>query len=150
MKVKMLESSTVQVFLRAFAVWIVIIVVESVHGTFRQLVVAPVIGDFTARRLAFFTGIALIFAIAVLFIRWIGTNEPKMLVLIGVVWAFLTILFEFVLGMFVLGYAWERMLEDYDLSRGGLMGIGIILLVFIPFASAKARSFISAGQGGEP
>ncbi|MDQ3179834.1 MAG: hypothetical protein M3Q33_04865 [Acidobacteriota bacterium] len=37
-------------------------------------------------------------------------------------WAILMLSFEFGLGIFVLNYSWERMFEDYDVSRGGLMG----------------------------
>ena len=35
---------------RAFAVWLLIVVAESVHGTLRQLVLAPLIGDLPARQ----------------------------------------------------------------------------------------------------
>ena len=27
---------------------------------------------------------------------------------------------------------WPRMLEDYDLTRGGLMGLGVTAMFFIP------------------
>jgi hypothetical protein len=53
----------------------------------------------------------------------------------------LTLLFEFCLGYFVFGYSRERMLEDYNLSRGGLMGFGIVFMIFAPFLSAKLRGF---------
>jgi hypothetical protein len=38
---------------RAFLVWLVIIFAESVHGALRQILLAPLIGDFPARRIAF-------------------------------------------------------------------------------------------------
>jgi hypothetical protein len=60
------------------------------------------------------------------FIRWL-------------MWALLMLLFEFGLGIFVLNYSWERMLEDYDVSRGGLMGFGLLFMVFAPYLAAKLR-----------
>jgi hypothetical protein len=42
--------------LRAFAVWLVIMAVESAHGTLRELFVAPLIGDLRARQISVFTG----------------------------------------------------------------------------------------------
>jgi hypothetical protein len=125
---------------RAFPVWLAIVFAESVHGTLRQLLLAPLVGDFPARRIAFFSGMLLIFLIAWLSIRWIGAETAKQRVLIGVMWALLTLLFEFGLGFFVLHYSSERMLEDYDLARGGLMGFGLVYMVFVPVLAARLRA----------
>ena len=48
-------------------------------------------------------------------------------------------LFEFGLGHFVMNYSRERMLEDYDLSRGGLMAFGLLFMFFAPWLAAKLR-----------
>jgi hypothetical protein len=124
---------------RGFAVWLVIMLAESVHGTLRQIFLAPAVGDFTARRIAFFTGMLLIFAIAYLLIRWIAAPSMPALFAVGGIWAALTLAFEFGIGYFALGYTRERMLEDYDVSRGGLMGLGIVYMVFAPYLAARVR-----------
>lgn len=129
---------------RAFSVWLVIIFVESVHGTLRQIFLAPLVGDFPARRIAFFVGLLLIFLIACLFVRWIAAPSAPALLLVGAMWAALTLAFEFGLGRFVLGYTRERMLEDYDLARGGLMGFGILLMIFAPLLASKLRAGTTA------
>lgn len=116
-----------------------IIFAESVHGTLRQLILAPRVGDFPARRIAFFVGLLLIFGIAYLFIRWIAAPSVKSLFIVGLMWMILTLLFEFGLGYFVLNYSRERMFEDYDLSRGGLMGFGLVFMLFTPYLAAKLR-----------
>ena len=56
---------------------------ESVHGTLRQLFLAPAVGDFTARRISFFTGMLLIFVITYLLLRWIGAPTSGSLLVIG-------------------------------------------------------------------
>ena len=40
----------VMVMLRAFAVWLILVFVETIHGVFRRLVLEPLIGDFPARQ----------------------------------------------------------------------------------------------------
>ena len=124
---------------RAFTVWLVIIFAESIHGTLRQLFLAPLVGDFPARRIAFFVGTLLSFAIAYLFISWIDAPNQKSLFVVGLMWMILTACFEFGLGYFVLNYSWERMFEDYDLSRGGLMGFGLVFMAFAPYLAWKLR-----------
>lgn len=125
--------------LRALLVWFLIMIAESIHGTLRQIFLAPLVGDFPARRIAFFVGMLLIFLITLAFIRWIGTEKAKSLFAVGAMWAILTLLFEFGLGFLVLGFSRERMFEDYDVSRGGLMAFGILFMVFAPYLSAKLR-----------
>ena len=122
---------------RAFAVLLIIIFAESVHGTLRQLFLAPLIGDFTARRISFFIAVGLIFLITYFFIRWISAPNVRSLFAVGLMWMVLMTLFEFGLGHFVMNYSWKQMLVDYDISRGGLMGLGLIFMLFAPWLAVK-------------
>ena len=124
---------------RALAVWLLIVFAESVHGTLRQLFLAPLIGDFTARRISFFVAVLLIFLITYFFIRWISAPNVKSLFAVGLLWMILMTLFEFGLGRLVMNYLWERMFEDYDVLRGGMMGFGLLFMIFAPWLAAKVR-----------
>jgi hypothetical protein len=125
--------------LRAFLVWLIIMAGESIHGTLRQLFLAPLVGDSRARQISLFTGMLLIFTINFLFIRWIHAETTKSLLAVGLVWMALTVLFEFALGILMLNYSWERMFEDYDISRGGLMAFGLLFMLIAPLLAAKLR-----------
>ena len=120
---------------RALAVWLLIVVAESVHGTLRQLFLAPLVGDLAARRISFFVAV-----------RWIDAPTPKSLFAIGLMWMILMTVFEFGLGLFAMNYSWQRMLEDYDLSRGGLMGLGLIFMIFAPRLAAGLRNRKGANE----
>ncbi len=132
--------------LRGFVVWLVIIVAESLHGTARELWLKPLVGDFRARQIAFFSGMALILLVALLFVRWLRAESQRQLLHVGLLWALLTLVFEFALGLIVLGYSWRRMGEDYNLARGGLMGLGVIWLLFAPLLAARLRGLITPKQ----
>ncbi len=124
---------------RGFVVWLVIILAESLHGAARVAWLQPMVGDFRARQIAFFTGLAIILTIAVAFIRWIGATSRNQLLLVGWLWMALTFSFEIGLGRLVMRLSWERILSDYDLSRGGLMIFGLIFLLFAPMLAARLR-----------
>ena len=132
--------------LRALAVWLVLIVAESVHGVLRTLLLAPVVGDFKARQISVFTGSLLILAVAYLFVRWIRPGTTGRLITVGLLWLALTMLFEVALGRFVIGYSWNRLASDYDLARGGLMPFGLLILALSPLIAAKLGS-IQKGVG---
>jgi hypothetical protein len=132
---------------RALLIWLLIIAAETLHGSARQLWLAPLVGDFRARQLAVFTGCLLIFTIAWLTIRWLGARRPgqllgaRQLLGVGLLWAVLTIGFEIGLGR-ALGLSWERIGSDYDLTHGGLMGFGLLFLAAAPWLAARVRRLI--------
>ena len=109
--------------IRAFAVWLVLMAAEVLHGTVRSLFLVPVVGDFRSRQIGVFTGLLLILGLTYLFIRWLRAGTTARLLAVGLLWLVLTVLFEFSFGRLVLGLPWERITEDYDLSfsRGGLI-----------------------------
>lgn len=127
---------------RALWTWLLIVVAESIHGTLRQLFIAPAVGDLPARQIGVVVGAAIIFAIAWTCIRWIGAKSFGDQFKVGLVWVILIAVFEFSLGT-ALGYPLERMLSDYNIAEGGFMGFGLLFLLFAPALAAKLR-------GGSP
>lgn len=131
---------------RALAVWVLIVIAESLHGIIRQLFIAPVLGDLPARQIGVLTGSIIIFAITWLGIRWIGACTLKEQLATGFVWVILIAAFEFTLGT-ALGLTRERMLADYDLSNGGLMGAGLFFMLLAPALAAKLRGTAAHSPG---
>jgi hypothetical protein len=124
---------------RALLSWLLIVLAESLHGTARQLWLAPRVGEFRARQIAVFTGSLIIFAIAYLTIRWLGAKGTGQLLGVGLLWVVLTVGFEIGLGRWVLGLSWERIGSDYDLAHGGLMGLGLVWMAAAPWLAARVR-----------
>jgi hypothetical protein len=127
-------------FFRAFIVWGVIIGVETIHGILRTLLLLPMVGDFRARQISVFTGSVLILGVAYLFSDWIRALSKKQLITVGFMWVLLTVLFEMILGRLILDLPWTRITEDYDLSRGGLLGFGLLFMIAAPSLAQCLRS----------
>ena len=122
----------------AILVWLLIIVVESVHGVLRNLFVAPAIGDFEARQAGVFIGSALIVLIAWLTASWLNLNGRAQFAGAGLLWVGLTLVFEFSLGV-AMGLSWERTTSDYNVVRGGLLPLGLVVMAIAPYAGARLR-----------
>lgn len=123
---------------RALWVWGVIVVVEVAHGMARELFIAPVLGDRPARQLGVLVGSGLIILVAVLTIRWIGAIRCNDQLRVGAVWVALIVVFEVALGL-ALGDPPARLLEDYDLTAGGYMGLGLTFMLFAPALAYQMR-----------
>jgi hypothetical protein len=125
--------------LRGIAVWCCIIVVEMLHGIARTMFLEPAIGDFRARQVAVFTGSFLILTVATAFIRWIRPAHAAEAVGVGIMWLVLTLAFEVTFGRYVVHAPWSRIASDYNLLRGGLLPIGLLVLTLAPLVAAKFR-----------
>ena len=128
--------------LRALVVWLVIIAVETVHGILRTVLLVPMMGDFPARQISVFTGSLLIFGVTLLFINWTAARTALQLLMVGTIWVLLTILFEITLGRLVLDLSWDRITEDYDITRGGFLGFGLLFMAVSPLLAATFRRTI--------
>lgn len=124
---------------KTLVVWLAIILAESVHGALRTLYLAPLIGDFNARRVGVLVGSLLILAIALASARWLGDLTRRQLFAIGAAWVVLTVAFEIVLGRAVRRASWERILSDYDITQGGLMFLGLLVLWCSPWLAHRLR-----------
>ena len=123
---------------KAIAVWILIVIAESIHGTIRQLFIAPMIGDMLSRQVGVFVGSAIILLISWLSARWLGAKTLKNQLQVGALWVVLIVVFEVGLGT-AFGYTRERILSDYNLAQGGLMGLGLLFMLLAPALGAKLR-----------
>ena len=121
---------------RAVAVWCLIFVLEVVHGVLRTIWLVPLVGDFRARQVGVLTGSLLILVVAVLTIRWIGIRGRRDLLRVGLLWVVLMVVAEVLLGRVVFGYPWSRIAEDFDVSRGGLLGFGMLMLAAAPWLAS--------------
>jgi hypothetical protein len=123
---------------KAVSVWFLIAFAESVHGTLRRLFLVPQIGEKLSHQIGVFIGSVIIFIVACLSIRWIGSVSFRQQLQVGALWVVLTLIFEFTLGYFF-GYSPERILSDYNIAEGGLMLFGVLFMLFAPALAAKLR-----------
>jgi hypothetical protein len=125
--------------LKGVAVWVCIIIVEVLHGIARTMFLTPVVGDFRARQIAVFTGSFLIVLVATSFISWLRPANAREAAYVGIVWLVLTLTFEITFGRYVVHASWSRIASDYNLLRGGLLPIGLLVLTAAPLIAAKIR-----------
>lgn len=126
---------------RVIAIGLLILAAESVNGTIRRLwldpVLVPALGERTSHQIGVLTASALILFIAWLTARWLDARTFTAQLKTGVLWVVLMLCFEFGVGL-AMGNSMQIMLAEYDLSQGGLMGLGMLVLLFAPAFGAWA------------
>ena len=66
--------------------------------------------------------------------------DVKTLLLIGIFWAVITIIFEFVFGHYVIGHSWQKLFADYNLFNGRLWVLVLINNIVAPLISGKINN----------
>lgn len=123
---------------RALSVWLLIIATETVNGVLRTLFVAPWLGDLRARQAALPVAAGLIFLITLACSRWLNAASTRAQLGVGLLWAALTVVFEVIIG-FAQGFGPERIVEDYDPTRGGFMAFGLAFMALCPWLAVQVR-----------
>ena len=130
---------------RAILIWFAILILASINGAVRDLLVAPRTGDLVARAISTIILCLLIAVVAWRSIGWVGPRNIRAALEIGIVWLVLTLTFEFGFGHFVFGKPWAELLADYDVRRGRIWVLVLIATLLAPLWAGWVRG-IWAGR----
>lgn len=122
---------------RGLAVWLLIMLVETMHGVLRGLFLAPRVGEDAASRIGWPVGLALVLAVSVLTIRWIGVTGAAPLLRLGALWAALTVAFEMLIGL-ARGLDQGQLLAALD-PRTGSIPYSAAVMLLAPLAADWLR-----------
>jgi hypothetical protein len=109
------------------------------NGGLRDAWLSPRLGDTAGRALSSVLLSLLILLAARLTVRWIGPRTRREALTVGALWVGLTLAFEFGAGRYGFGKSWAELLADYDLSRGRIWVLVLIVTFFAPLWTARFR-----------
>jgi len=124
-------------YLKSLGIWFLLAISAIIVATFRIAVLLPQVGEQTAHQLGTILYLIVQFLIIYLFIRKMKIRDVKTLLLIGIFWAVITIIFEFVFGHYVIGHSWQKLFADYNLFNGRLWVLVLINNIVAPLISGK-------------
>jgi hypothetical protein len=130
--------------LRALAVWLGILVLASLNGALRDLVMAPRLGDPLARAISTLLLSGLVLLVTWVTLPWIGPRSRGQAIAIGTTWLVCTLAFEFLAGHYLFRKPWAELLEDYDLRRGRIWIAVLVVTFAAPCWVARARGLEEA------
>jgi hypothetical protein len=128
---------------RALLVWLLLLVVAVIGAAFRTGMLEPRLGESKAHVLGTIA-VATVFALLIwLVIGWITPSlRAADLLVVGLLWLVLTVVFEFGFGRYVMGHPWSRLLADYNILAGRLWVLVLLTVLLWPLLAGmlKGRS----------
>jgi len=121
----------IKIYLYAFGIWLIFVVAGILNGVFRESFITPKVGEHAGHIISTIILICVILAVTYLFISNLKINYTKTdLLLIGIFWTILTILFEFGFGHYVIGHSWSKLFADYNNILKGRVWSLVLLTTF--------------------
>lgn len=117
---------------KAFLIWIVIAIAETLNGVLRVRLLNPRVGDKSARRISLFSGSTIILTIGWFTVPWIAPESHIDSLMIGALWLALMLCYDIGLARFVFRMPYHRIAADFDITKGNLLGIGMLILFATP------------------
>lgn len=110
----------------AVLVWLLFMPLAILNGTIRQYVYKERVGELRAHQISSIIFIVVVFTLTGIFLSLVDSYTDKELILIGIIWTTLTILFEFVFGHYVMKHSWEKLFADYNFKKGRIWGLVLL------------------------
>lgn len=113
--------------------WFPMVFIAIVNGVLREKGYAPHMSELHAHQLSTLTSVML-FGVYIFGVnRLMRFTSARQAILVGITWVFMTIVFEFVFGHYVMGMEWSRLLHDYNLSSGRIWSLLLLWVLFAPY-----------------
>jgi hypothetical protein len=128
----------VQVAARALTVWMAILVLAVFNGIVRESVLVPALGSAPG---LFLSGLLLscfILVVAFLALPWLGARSTRQLLLVGIGWVSLTLVFEFSFG-WLQGMNLDELLSAYTFEGGNIWPLVLLVTAVAPWLAARLR-----------
>lgn len=123
---------------RGLAVWLFIMLVETLHGLLRGLLLVPRVGEETAGRIGWPIGLVIVLGISIALAPWMAIRDTSDLLRLGGLWAVLTLIFELTIGL-LRGLDLPRLLAELNPLAGGLTIYSLAVMFLAPLLAARLR-----------
>jgi hypothetical protein len=127
---------------RALVIWLAILLLASLNGAVREAWLIPAMGQTAGRALSTLVLSALVLLVTWLAIGWIRPATLQDALIIGMLWMVLTLAFEFLVGHYVFHQPWTELTEDYQVTRGRIWPLVLMLVLFAPLWTARIRRLL--------
>lgn len=126
------------IWLRALAIWLLILLLAIGNGILRASLLIPWLGTVAGLVCSGLLLISLILLVTWLSLPWLALASDRQALQIGLLWLLATLLFEFGFG-WSRGLSLEQMLTAYRFEGGNLWPLVLLVTALAPWLACKLR-----------
>lgn len=119
-------------FIKAFGVWLLMLLAAFINGAIREMLIVPRIGESLGHIIGVVRLSGVVFALAGFSVNVFGPFTFGTLLGVGLFWLGLSLLFEFGFFHYARHEPWPKLLADYNIFRGRLLLVVWLSTLFSP------------------
>lgn len=120
--------------------WVGLVTIAILNGALRVGTYGLFMNELAAHQVSTAIGLCL-FGVYIWFLsRIVKLASARQAWLVGVMWLFMTVIFEFLFGHYVVGHSWVKLLYDYNLFEGRVWLLVVIWTAVAPYVFYRIRS----------
>ena len=123
--------------LKSLGTWFLLAILAIITGTIRTYLILPYVGEHAAHIIGTLLFLAIQFFVIFFFIKKVQVSAAKDLLIIGIFWIVLTVIFEFIFGHYVMNHSWEKLFADYNIFNGRLWSLVLLNNLAAPLIIGK-------------
>lgn len=113
---------------KTLAVGLLLAIGEILNGNIRVRVLHHLCGKKRAKKISFFSGTTIIYAIAWFTLPWLSPANYLDCYKIGFSWLMIMLGIDIYFGRYVFKFKWNKIVGDFNPLKGNLLGVGMLLL----------------------
>ena len=125
--------------LKAFGIWLVILLGAVANGALREAVLIPALGPPWALLVSGLILSVVVLAVAIALVPRLGRLDPATGLYVGLLWVVGTLVFEFGFGRLVRGAGWTELLEAYTFENGNIWPLVLVVIAIAPLVAMRLR-----------
>lgn len=130
------------VITKAICFYILVASGETLNGIGRTLFLNRRFGVVKAKKISIIPAVILCLIICYFYVPIIGIKTDKGLLLLGISLSAFMLSFDVILGKFVMKAKLSVILDDLNIFKGNLLGVGLIIMAFCPLLAIKLRHML--------
>jgi len=114
---------------------------ETLNGIARTVYLNKRLGVMNAKRISMVSALSLCLLICYFYVPTMRINNDTDLLFLGISLSSFMLIFDLVLGLLVFKVKWSTILDEFNIFKGNLLGVGMIVMAFCPLLSSKIPRF---------
>jgi hypothetical protein len=117
--------------------YIFVAAVETLNGIARTVFLNKRVGALNAKRLSMISALSLCLLICYFYLPLLHIRTDRGLLLLGISLSSFMLVFDIALARFVVKARWETILDDFNIFKGNLLAVGMIVMAFCPLLASR-------------
>lgn len=119
--------------IRILLLWLPMPFIAILNAGIREKIFIKFFRELTCHQLSTFTLMILVSIYTWLIFPYLKIAQSGNAWVTGITWLLLTLIFEFIVGHYILKNSWERLLQDYNLIEGRVWSLFILYILILPY-----------------